>query len=55
MKKFAWDVEHRSGYFDYKWKRDDAGDLLLPDEVKEYYGINELKVLEGGIYASSDM
>lgn len=54
LKKLAWDVEFRSGYYDYTWKRDGNGEPLLSEELAEEFGIKELTVLEGGDFPSKE-
>jgi hypothetical protein len=48
MRKYVWDMEYGpggSGDFKYKWKRDNSGKMLLPEEFTSYCntpGLSEL-------------
>ena len=56
MKKHVWEIDYGSGgYWNHTWKRDDKGQLIVQQELKDFTGISEVKVLEGEPYASDDM
>ena len=46
LKNSAWQMEYgNGGYYNFKWVRDESGNLVLPDELKNY-GVENLDVQE---------